>query len=158
MSNEKKLKNLKPYNIGLDIGTTSVGWAVIDDNFNIIRKGNKRTPLWGVRLFDEAQPASKRREFRSTRRRYERRRERIRLLQDLFKEEINKIDSTFFDKLKTSNISPKDKINKKEKLTEFDKKEIFSNSIRKLITDNNGKLTCLDNKYPTIYHLRKNMI
>ena len=158
MGNEKKLKNLKPYNIGLDIGTTSVGWAVIDDNFNIIRKGNKRTPLWGVRLFDEAQPAAKRREFRSTRRRYERRRERIRLLQDLFKEEINKIDSTFFDKLKTSNISPKDKINKKEKLTEFDKKEIFSNSIRKLITDNNGKLTCLDNKYPTIYHLRKDLI
>ena len=44
MSNEKNIKNFKTYNIGLDIGTTSVGWAVIDDNFNIIRKGNKRTP------------------------------------------------------------------------------------------------------------------
>lgn len=55
MKNEKN-ENM-PYNIGLDIGTTSVGWAVVDDNFNIIKKKNKKIPLWGVRLFDEAQTA-----------------------------------------------------------------------------------------------------
>ena len=94
----------KPYNIGLDIGTESVGWAVVDEKFNIIRKGNKHQPLWGVRLFDEAKTAETRRIFRSTRRRYDRRRERIKLLQEEFKEEMNKVDSNFFNKLKTSKI------------------------------------------------------
>ena len=52
------------YNIGLDIGTNSVGWAVVrSDNFNIIRKGGKK--LWGVRLFEEAKTAADRRLFRS---------------------------------------------------------------------------------------------
>lgn len=147
----------KDYNIGLDIGTTSVGYAVIDDNFNIIRKGNKRKALWGVRLFEEATTAVDRRNFRSTRRRYDRRRERIRLLQDEFREEINKVDLDFFQKLKTSNISPDDTKNKKVALTDYDKKEIFSNHLREIITKN-SQVTCLDNKYPTIYHLRKKLI
>ena len=41
----------KDYSIGLDIGTSSVGWAVIDcQNYKVLRKGNQK--LWGVRLFD----------------------------------------------------------------------------------------------------------
>ena len=33
----------KEYNIGLDIGTTSVGWAVVlKDNYKVMRKGNGR--------------------------------------------------------------------------------------------------------------------
>ena len=68
----------KKYNIGLDIGTTSVGWAVVEDgNQKIMRKGSKA--LWGVRLFEEAKTAAERRNFRSTRRRYDRRRNRIKL-------------------------------------------------------------------------------
>lgn len=36
---------MKNYNIGLDIGTTSVGWAVVEtDNQKVMRKGNKA--LW----------------------------------------------------------------------------------------------------------------
>ena len=55
----------KEYNIGLDIGTNSVGWAVVQkDNFKIMRKGNKA--LWGVRLFDQAETAEQRRIKRST--------------------------------------------------------------------------------------------
>ena len=82
------------YNIGLDIGTNSVGWAVVRSNdFNVIRKGRKK--LWGARLFDEASTAEGRRVFRSTRRRFDRRRERIRLLQEMFKDEINKVDPNF---------------------------------------------------------------
>ncbi len=78
---------MKNYNIGLDIGTSSVGWAVVEENTQkIIRKGKKA--LWGVRLFDEASTAEVRRSFRSTRRRYDRRRERINLLQKEFEEEI----------------------------------------------------------------------
>ena len=156
MKNEKN-ENM-PYNIGLDIGTTSVGWAVVDDNFNIIKKKNKKIPLWGVRLFDEAQTAQTTRDFRSNKRRYKRRRERIKLLQEIFKPEIDKVDPDFFNKLNTSNISNKDKNNQKYNLTDFDKKEIFSNLIREKIVDTNGKITCLDNKYPTIYHLRKDLM
>lgn len=148
---------MKNYIIGLDIGTESVGWAVVEENNQkIMKRGNKS--LWGVRLFDEADSCETRRNFRSTRRRYDRRRKRIRLLQEEFKEEINKADEQFFDKLKTSNISSEDKINKKVKLTDYDKKEIFSNAIRELITDKNGKTVVLDNKYPTIYHLRKRLV
>lgn len=51
---------MKNYNIGLDIGTTSVGWAVVEtDNQRVMRKGNKA--LWGVRLFEEATTAESRR-------------------------------------------------------------------------------------------------
>ena len=69
----------KKYNIGLDIGTTSVGWAVVEsETQKILRKGkgNNRKALWGVRLFEEASTAEGRRGFRSTRRRYDRRRNR----------------------------------------------------------------------------------
>ena len=62
---------IKNYNIGLDIGTTSVGWAVVDDNANVIKKG--KHPLWGVRLFNEAETAVSRRISRGTRRRFDRR-------------------------------------------------------------------------------------
>ena len=92
---------MENYNIGLDIGTTSVGWAVVNDATNkVMRKGGKA--LWGVRLFDSAVTAEYRRAKRGTRRRYDRRRERIKLLQDEFKDEINKVDNTFFKKLKES--------------------------------------------------------
>ena len=89
------------YSIGLDIGTTSVGWAAIDcKNFKVIRKGNQK--LWGVRLFDEAITAESRRTARGTRRRYDRRRARIKLLQEEFNKEINKVDPNFFTKHKES--------------------------------------------------------
>ena len=69
---------MENYNIGLDIGTTSVGWAVANDATNkVMRKGGKA--LWGVRLFDSAVTAEDRRAKRGTRRRYDRRRERIKL-------------------------------------------------------------------------------
>ena len=132
----------KPYNIGLDIGTTSVGWAVVDEKFNIIKKGNKRKALWGVRLFDEADPAEIRRNFRSTRRRYDRRRERIKLLQEEFKEEINRVDPNFFIKLKESFYQETDLNNKKHPLSKEEKE----------------MLKKYQNKYPTIYHLRNKLI
>ena len=102
---------MENYNIGLDIGTTSVGWAVVNDATNkVMRKGGKA--LWGVRLFDSAVTAEDRRAKRGTRRRYDRRRERIKLLQDEFKDEINKVDNTFFKKLKESKYTSKDIKNK----------------------------------------------
>lgn len=139
----------KNYSIGLDIGTSSVGWAVINnDNFKLIKKGNKRQSMWGVRLFEEANSATDRRAKRSTRRRYARRRERIKYLQEIFDEEIRKVDSSFYQKLNDSFYSPKDELNKKVELTEFDKLNIFNNYNHKLKEEK---------EYPTIYHIR-NMI
>ena len=37
----------KMYYLGLDIGTDSVGWAVTDCNYKLLRANNKS--LWGVR-------------------------------------------------------------------------------------------------------------
>ena len=135
------MNNKKKYNIGLDIGTTSVGWAVVEsDNQKIMRKGNKA--LWGVRLFDEAVKAESRRNFRSARRRYDRRRERIKLLQEEFKSEMNKVDPNFFTKLKESKYVEKDIINKTIILNQKEKDEV--NSYLK--------------EYKTIYHLRKELM
>lgn len=136
MNNEKM--NTKNYSIGLDIGTSSVGWAVVNsDNFKVIRKGNKA--LWGVRLFEEAKTAVDRRIARGSRRRFDRRRKRIKLLQQLFRDEINEIDPLFFQRMKESFYSEKDTVNKKIPLTK-EEHELISEYY---------------NKYPTIYHVRK---
>ena len=140
----------RKYSIGLDIGTTSVGWAIIDNNtFKLVKKGNKRQSMWGVRLFDEAQKAAERRTKRGTRRRYERRRERIKLLQEIFSKEIEKVDEDFYQKLKDSFYAPDDPNNPKKVLTEFDKVNIFGNNKREKI---------IEKEYPTIYHIRNKII
>lgn len=131
----------KDYSIGLDIGTTSVGWAAIDcKDFKVIRKGNQK--VWGVRLFDEAITAESRRIARGTRRRYDRRRARIKLLQEEFNKEINKVDPNFFTKLKESAYHEDDAINKTIKLTKEEKEMVKK----------------YNKKFPTIYHLRHKLI
>lgn len=131
----------REYNIGLDIGTSSVGWAVVDrDSNKLIKKGNKT--LWGSRLFEEGQTAAERREYRSTRRRYHRRKERIRLLREEFALEINKVDPNFFQKLTESFYHEDDEKNKTIKITKDEKKLVKE----------------YHKKYPTIYHLRKELL
>ena len=135
----------KKYNIGLDIGTTSVGWAVVEENTQKIMKkgtGNKKCALWGVRLFDSANTAKDRRMARSTRRRYDRRRARIQLLQEEFLEEINKVDKDFYKKLEESKYSEKDCVNKSILLTAKEKEKIKD----------------YNEKYKTIYHLRNKLV
>lgn len=134
------MKNLENYNIGLDIGTTSVGWAVVSDESNkVLKKGNNA--LWGVRLFEGAEKAEGRRKMRSVRRRYDRRRERIKLLQEEFLEEINKVDPDFFKKLEESKYRLDDKNNKKIK-------------VRTTPT----AITKFNENYKTIYHLRYDLM
>lgn len=70
------------YYIGLDIGTSSVGWAVTDMNYQIIKRHGKA--LWGSRLFASANTAEERRGFRTARRRLDRRNWRINILQNLY--------------------------------------------------------------------------
>ena len=69
---------MERYHIGLDIGTSSIGWAVIGDDFKIKRKKGKN--LIGVRLFKEGDTAAERRSFRTQRRRLNRRKWRLKLL------------------------------------------------------------------------------
>ena len=138
------MEKKKPdYSIGLDIGTSSVGYAVINkENFKIIKKGNKKQSLWGVRLFETASTAESRRLARGTRRRYDRRRQRIKLLQEEFKEEINKVDINFYKKLEESVYNEKDLENKTVILTKEEKQQIND----------------YNDKYPTIYHLRNHLL
>ena len=50
------MKSEKKYYIGLDVGTNSVGWAVTEEFYNILRAKGK--DLWGVRLFEKADTAA----------------------------------------------------------------------------------------------------
>ncbi|WP_300843833.1 hypothetical protein, partial [uncultured Dubosiella sp.] len=68
-------KNNEGYFIGLDMGTSSVGWAATDTHYNLIR--GKGKDLWGVRLFEEASTAQERRTNRTSRRRNQRKKQRI---------------------------------------------------------------------------------
>lgn len=77
MSNSKK-----QYNIGLDIGATSVGFSAIDNNYQPIKLKGKT--VIGARLFKEGDTAADRRGFRTTRRRLRRRKWRLSLLEEFF--------------------------------------------------------------------------
>lgn len=101
------LRNVESYDIGLDIGTASVGWAVTDPAGNLLHF--KKKPTWGSRLFPAAQQASAARIPRGQRRRYIRRRWRLDLLQGLFAEEVAKIDPDFFVRLNQSRLLKEDR-------------------------------------------------
>ena len=132
------------YYIGLDIGTNSVGWCLMDEQYHIIKKGNKN--LWGSRLFDSAQTAQERRTNRSTRRLYNRRRERIRLLREIMNDMVLEKDPAFFIKLSQVSF-----------LDNEDKKNVLKDNYRSnynLFTDKNYTDYDYYHRFPTIYHLR----
>ena len=140
----------KPYSIGLDIGTNSVGWAVITDDYRVPAKKmkvlgntNKTTikkNLIGALLFDAGNTAADRRLKRTARRRYTRRRNRILYLQEIFATEMNKVDENFFHRLDDSFLVPEDKRGSKYPIfgTLEEEKEYHK-------------------QFPTIYHLRKSL-
>ena len=140
----------KSYSIGLDIGTNSVGWAVITDDYKVPSKKMKvlgntdkhfiKKNLIGALLFDEGTTAEDRRLKRTARRRYTRRKNRLRYLQEIFSEEMSKVDSSFFHRLDDSFLVPEDKRGSKYPIfaTLAEEKEYHK-------------------KLPTIYHLRKHL-
>ena len=135
-------KQFGEYYLGLDIGTNSVGWAVTDLDYNILKLNKKA--LWGIRLFDEADTAAGMRTARSARRRIARQKWRLGLLQDLLGAEIAKLDPAFFWRMQESNLLKEDK-----KLVET-KYSLFGDH---LMTDKEYYT-----KYPSIYHLRKALL
>jgi len=142
--------NNKPYSIGLDIGTNSVGWRVITDDYKVPSKKMKvlgntdkrfiKKNLIGALLFDEGTTAEARRLKRTARRRYTRRKNRLRYLQEIFAEEMSKVDSSFFHRLDDSFLIPEDKRGSKYPIfaTLVEEKEYHK-------------------QFPTIYHLRKQL-
>lgn len=133
----------QPYSIGLDIGTNSVGWAVINEDFSLCKY--KHQNMWGAHLFDEAQKAATRRSFRSSRRRLARRKRRITLLQQIFNDEIQKVDPHFYLRLSESMLHVGDK----SSTLELDANILFTD---RSFTDKSYR-----EKYPTIYHLRSSL-
>ena len=132
------------YFLGLDIGTDSVGWAAANSEYHIIKKNGKA--LWGVRLFDSAQTAAERREYRIARRRIERRKQRLAWLQDQFAAEIAKKDPAFFRRLQES------------KFLEEDKQSNHPLGRYTLFADRNYCDKDYYRDYPTVYHLRKKLM
>ena len=142
--------NSKNYSIGLDIGTNSVGFAVITDDYKVPSKKMKvlgntdkrfiKKNLIGALLFDEGTTAEARRLKRTARRRYTRRKNRLRYLQEIFSEEMSKVDSSFFHRLDDSFLVPEDKRESKYPIfaTLAEEKEYHK-------------------QFPTIYHLRKQL-
>lgn len=140
----------KNYSIGLDIGTNSVGWSVITDDYKVPSKKMKvlgntdkrfiKKNLVGALLFDEGTTAEARRLKRTARRRYTRRKNRLRYLQEIFAEEMSKVDSSFFHRLDDSFLIPEDKRGSKYPIfaTLAEEKEYHK-------------------QFPTIYHLRKQL-
>lgn len=135
------LRNTENYNIGLDLGTNSVGWAVADNAGNLLHF--KGRPTWGSRLFDEGETAAKTRLARGQRRRYDRRRQRLDLLQTFFAEEMEKVDPEFFFRLKQARLFPEDR-----DPNHADYRWPLFNESGFTEKDYYGR-------FPTIYHLRK---
>ena len=106
---EGKKMNRNDYYIGLDMGTSSVGWAVTDTSYNLLRAKGK--DMWGVRLFPECSTAADRRSHRTSRRNRNRQKVREAILREIFEKEINKVDTGFFERLKESKYYLEDKTN-----------------------------------------------
>lgn len=126
------------YYIGLDGGTDSVGWAVVNPDYTVAKKRGKA--LWGARLFESGQTAADRRVARSGRRRTDRKKWRLKLLKEIFNEEVARQDPAFFMRLAESFY------------WEEDKKVDGADS---LFHDADFTDRDYHNQFPTVYHLRQ---
>lgn len=135
------MKVIDKYYVGLDLGTSSVGWAVTDDKYQLLRAKGK--DLWGVRLFEEAEVVAGRRVNRVSRRRRQREVARIGLLKEYFAEELSKVDSNFLERLAESKYHREDK----KVATKYG-----------IFADDNYTDEDYFREYPTIFHLRYELI
>lgn len=131
------------YFLGLDIGTDSVGYAVTDPEYTLIK--HRGDAMWGTTTFEPAEDSAKRRGFRVARRRLDRRQARIRMLSDIFKPEIEQLDKRFFIRLEESALWREDTSN-----PELDKYVFFNDPLYDDKT--------FHKQYPTIHHLISELI
>lgn len=132
---------MEKYNIGLVPSPSGVGYAITDDNLNLKQVVHHVSGI-GSRIYSEGSSKQNRRGFRSLRRNKRRKQSRVKALNNVMKNEIEKIDPTFFDRIYQSEFSPLDQ-NKKFRTVIFDKPTIESYYYK---------------KFPTIYHLEKYLI
>lgn len=95
------------YYLGLDVGTNSVGYAVTDENYRLLKFRGE--PMWGSHIFEAGNQCAERRNFRAGRRRLDRRQQRVRLVQEIFAKEVAKVDERFFIRLKESALYREDR-------------------------------------------------
>ncbi len=133
MKNKKSLSD-QEYYLGLDIGTDSVGYAVTDTNYALLKF--KGEPMWGTMTFESPGTAAERRRYRSARRRLDRRQQRVLLLQEIFAPVIAPKDQNFFIRMSQSRLH-RDEAE--------DKYSLFSDQH---YTDKD-----YHKQYPTIHHL-----
>ena len=143
----------KNYSIGLDIGVSSVGYAVVTENYRVpafrfkvlgnTEKEKIKKNLIGSTTFVPAQSAQGTRVFRVNRRRIDRKNHRIAYLRDIFQKEIEKVDKNFYRRLDESFRVLGDK-----------SEDI---QIKQPFFGNKELETAYHKKYPTIYHLRKHL-
>lgn len=127
----------KNYYLGLDIGTNSVGYAVTDGKFNLLKY--KGEPMWGAHVFEEGKQCSDRRMHRTARRRLDRRQQRVHLTQEIFAKAISEVDERFFIRLKESALFREDTSGRDTYI--FFQDENYT-----------------DKEYPTIHHLIKELM
>lgn len=125
------------YFIGLDIGSDSVGYAAAKEDYSLCK--NKGEPMWGSHLFDAANQSAERRTFRTSRRRLDRRQQRIKFLQELFAPEIAKVDERFFIRIKESALLREDKS--------------LPDDVNSIFCDASFSDRDYHKNYPTIHHL-----
>lgn len=144
-----KLRNAEHYSIGLDVGTGSTGWAVTTLDGDLFTFNHR--PTLGSRLFESASTAQETREARGTRRRLNRRRWRISLLQELFAPAMESCDPNFFIRLNQSRLWQEDR-------TEQGKGYLFGG--KPIVCGNQTFANEQEyyQKFPTIFHLRKFLI
>ena len=134
-------KQEKKYYVGIDLGTSSCGWAVTDENYNLLRLKGK--DAFGARLFKQADSAKGRRGKRTSRRRMARRKYRIQLLNEILGPALEKKDPEFLIRLSYSRLNHEDK-------KTASKKNLNSFPIFPSRKDEVKFYKC----YPTIWHLR----
>ena len=131
----------KKYYLGLDIGTNSVGYAVTDGKFNLLKY--KGEPMWGAHVFEEGKQCSDRRMHRTARRRLDRRQQRVHLTQEIFAKAISEVDERFFIRLKESALFREDTSGRDTYL---------------FFQDENYTDKEYHKDYPTIHHLIKELM
>ena len=127
--------------VGLNAGTASVGWAVTEPNGELAKWHGKH--LWGVIGYNEASGTQDQRTARIARRALQRRHQRLRWLEEIFAQAITEGDPNFFHRFHESGLVQEDRKLKNRFVLFNDEGYTDANYFT---------------QYPTIYHLRQDLI
>lgn len=133
------------YYVGLDMGTGSLGGAVTDTQYHLLKVKGK--DFWFVREYETAKSQLDRRTHRIAKRRLQRHKARIGLIRSYFAEDVLKRDPLFYIRQDNSKYYQEDK---DVRLTTKD--SIFADP------GYGDKEYHDDKEYPTIFHLRQALL